>query len=271
MRVIAAAVLSAMLLAGGCGGGDGRPAESIIDKETLVVGVRPDLPAVGLRDANGDFAGLDVDVARYVVGKLGADVEFVSALAADREPLLLSGRADLIFATYSITPERKTRVAFAGPYLLSYQDILVPSDERDIRTVRDLAGRSFCAVRGSNAPDRVIKERGVAATVVTAADYGECMTKLRDGTVDAIATNDVILAGLAARAGGGLRLLNTRYSSERTGVGMRKGDVAGCEAVNRAITAMYQDGTARRLMDKWFGGSGLDLSGVDVPQFEGCT
>ena len=269
MRIMAAVALSAVLLSGACGGGSG--AESIIGKDTLVVGVRPDLPALGLRAANGTFTGLDVDVARYVVGRLGADVKFVSALAADREPLLLSGRADLIFATYSITPERKTRVAFAGPYLISYQDILVPAGERAIDNVRDLAGRTFCAVRGSNAPDRVVKERGVAATVVTAAGYGECVTKLQNGTVDAIATNDVILAGLAARAGGGLRLVNARYSTERTGVGMRKGDVAGCEAVNRAITAMYQDGTARRLMDKWFDGTGLDLSVVAVPQFEGCT
>ncbi|MGI8335791.1 transporter substrate-binding domain-containing protein [Actinomadura scrupuli] len=242
---------------------------SIVDKETLVVGVRPDLPGLGLRLPDGTFEGFDVDVARYLGGRLGARVRFVPALAADREPLLLSGRADLILATFSVTPERKTRVAFAGPYYASYQDILVRSDERRIRGVRDLKGRRICAVRGSDTAERVVEGRKVAAVVVPAADYDQCVTMLRNGAVEAITTNDVILVGLIRREGG-MRLVNAKFGEQRTGIGIRKGDLDGCEALNRAIIRMYQDGTARRLMQKWFGGTGLDLSVIDVPQFEGC-
>lgn len=271
IRATAAVCATAVLvapLAAACG--DARP-DSIVGRDTLVIGVRSHLPLIGLQRQDGTFEGLDVDVARYVAGKLGADVEFIAARAADREPLLLSGKADLIFAIFSITQDRKTRVAFAGPYVVSYQDLLVRADETEIADVRDLAGRNLCAVAGSNVPDRVVEERGVPAVLVPAADYGECMIMLRDGSVDAIATNDVILAGLAQRADGEVRLVNARYSQERTGVGMRQGDVAGCEAINRAITDMYQDGTARRLIRKWFGDSGIDLSVVAVPQFEGCS
>jgi glutamate transport system substrate-binding protein len=135
--------------------------------------------------------------------------------------------------------------------------------------VQDLAGKAICAVEGSNAAERVVAERGVAARLVPAPDYAACTALLRDGEIDAITTNDVILAGLAAREDG-LRLVNARFNEQRTGVGMRKGDVAGCEAVNRAITDMYQDGTAARLLHKWFDGTGLDLGSVHVPRFEGC-
>jgi glutamate transport system substrate-binding protein len=268
MRIRASAIAIVTLLATACG--DPGP-DSILDRDTLVIGVRPDLPLIGLQRPDGTFEGLDVDVARYVAGKLGAEVEFVAAGAADREPLLLSGRADLIFAIFSITQDRKQRVWFAGPYAISYQDLLVREEETRITNVRDLAGRDLCAVEGSNVADRVVEERGVPARLVPAADYPQCMAMLREGTVDVIATNDVILAGLARQAGGGVRLVGARYSQERTGVGMRHGDVAGCEAINRAITDMYQDGTARVLMEKWFGGSGIDLSVVAVPQFEGCS
>ena len=77
-------------------------------------------------------------------------------------------------------------------------------------------------------------------------------------------------AATAATNGGALRLLNAPLSDERYGVGLRKVDVDGCEAVNRAITAMYQDGTAQKLLSRWFAATGLQLT-TAVPQLEGCT
>ena len=67
-----------------------------------------------------------------------------------------------------------------------------------------------------------------------------------------------------------MRLLNAPLSDERYGVGLRRGDVDGCEAEYRAITAMYQDGTAQNLLVKWFASTGLELT-TAVPQFEGCS
>ncbi|MFC4587009.1 glutamate ABC transporter substrate-binding protein [Sphaerisporangium corydalis] len=261
------AVALAVLLAPACGA---TGPDSVAGKGTLVVGVRPDLPGLGLRLPDGTFEGFDVDVAAYLAAKLGAKVRYVAVLAADREAVLLDGRADLVLATYSITQERKKRVSFAGPYHVSYQDIMVRSGQKGIGNVRDLAGRRICAVAGSNAAERVVEERGVAAELVPATDYDQCLALLKDGALDAITTNDVILAGLAHRAGGGLRLVNARFNEQRTGVGIRKGDLDGCEALNRAITDLYQDGTAARLLHKWFDGTGLDLTSIHIPRFEGC-
>ncbi|NUW40292.1 glutamate ABC transporter substrate-binding protein [Nonomuraea rhodomycinica] len=256
------------LLAGGCAAG-GRT--SVLDADRIVIGVRPDLPSVGFRRADGTFEGFDVDVARYIARKLGKDVRFVPVLAAEREKAITSGRADLVLATYTISMDRKQKVLFAGPYHISYQDILVRRDEGGIRNVRDLKGRRICEVKGSNAAQRVVEERKVAAQVVPFPDYAACLAALKQDQVDAITTNDVILAGLAIRDGSGLRLAHAQFNEQRTGVGMRKGDVEGCEEVNRAITAMYQDGTASRLLHRWFGKAGLDLSTLAVPQFEGCS
>ncbi|GAA4044963.1 transporter substrate-binding domain-containing protein [Nonomuraea soli] len=262
------AVLAAACLVTACSAGE---PESIMDKDTLVVGVRPDLPQIGLEVSPGSFQGFDVDVAAYLGKELGKEITFVRALAADRERLLLEDKADLVVATFSITQERKTKIGFAGPYHISYQDILVRPDESRITDVRSLAGRAMCAVEGSNAAERVVEERGVQARLVPAPDYDTCLPKLKSGEIDAITTNDIILAGLALRDGTGLKLLNAQFNEQRSGVGLRKGDVRGCEELNRAITRMYQDGTARMLLDKWFGKSGIDLSIVAVPQFEGCS
>ncbi|TYK49389.1 transporter substrate-binding domain-containing protein [Actinomadura decatromicini] len=265
-RIAAACVLAGGLLAA-CGQDGG---ESLMDKSTLVVGVRPDLPGLGLRRADGSFEGFDIDVARYMADRLGKKVRFVQVLSAERIPALTSGRADLVLATLSVTPERKTQVAFAGPYSMSFQDVLVRSDERAVKGVRDLKGRRFCGVEGSDPVKRLLAINGMTAQIVKARDYDECMALIKQRRVDAITTNDVILAGLIRREGGGFRLVDARISEQNTGIGLRRGDLDGCEALNRAITRMYQDGTAAKLMNKWFGGTGLNVSNVEIPQFEGC-
>ncbi|MBT2212799.1 transporter substrate-binding domain-containing protein [Actinomadura sp. NEAU-AAG7] len=270
MRLLSTLVLLGGLLTACADVGDVGGGKSLLDKDTLVVGVRPDLPGLGLRRSDGSFEGFDIDVARYVADKLKRKVRFIQVLSKDRLTVLTAGKADMVLATLSVTPERKTDISFAGPYYASYQDILVRSDER-AKSVRDLKGRRFCGVEGSDPVKRLKAVHGMTADVIPAADYDACMAKIRTGAVDAITTNDVILAGLIRREGTGYRLLNARISEQNTGIGVRRGDVDGCEALNRAITKMYQDGTAAKLITKWFSGTGLDLTYMKIPQFEGCS
>jgi glutamate transport system substrate-binding protein len=269
MRAIAAALgLVVALAAAGCGAGG---SSSVAGRSSLVVGVKADQPGLGLEDAHSSFAGFDVDVARYVAGRLGAShVTFRAITSAQRESWLQRGLVDMVVATYSITPQRETLVTFGGPYYVAHQDTLVPAAETDVHTVHDLAGRRICAVTGSTSAQRIIVALGISARPVTAASYSDCVSKLAAGSLDAVSTDDLILAGFAASRKGTMRLLNAPLSDERYGVGLRKGDVDGCEAVNRAITAMYQDGTAQKLLVKWFASTGLELT-TAVPQFEGCS
>ncbi|WP_067818525.1 transporter substrate-binding domain-containing protein [Actinomadura kijaniata] len=248
--------------------GDGGP-DSFLDRDTLRVGVRTDLPNIGSRQPDGTLAGLDVDVSREVARRLGKRVRIVPVRSDERERLLAADRIDLA-PTYWALPDRKLRLMFAGPYLRTSLDILVRADETRIRRVQDLRGRRLCAVTAAGAAEQVIEERRVPAVAVPAGTYDECVRMLRDRRVDAVSTNDVILAGIRAREGGWVRLLNAGFGERDIAIGLRRTDLAGCEAVNKAITRMYQDGTAARLMRKWFDGTGLNLSTVDVPQFEGC-
>jgi glutamate transport system substrate-binding protein len=244
---------------------------SIVGQQTLRIGVKADQPGLGLRLPDGRFAGFDVDVARYVAAKLGVrpdHITFVPVTSATRETALENGSVDLVFATYSITPERETKVTFGGPYYVAHQDTMVRAGDTAIRSVHDLKGKRLCAVTGSNSWKRVTQELNIAATLVPAASYSACVAMLRDRRVDAVSTDDLILAGFA-RAGTEVRIVNAPFSYERYGIGIRKGDVSGCEAVNRAVSQMYLDGTAAALLQKWFGKTGLQLD-THVPQFEGC-
>jgi glutamate transport system substrate-binding protein len=263
------AALTLLVALTGCGTGGGT---SIADKDTLVIGVSKDQPGLGSRRPDGTFQGFDIDVARYIgahLEKKPKKVEFKVVQYSDRESSVQKGTVDLVISSYSITPERKTKIAFAGPYYVAHQDTLVRSSDAAIKNVRDLSGRRLCKVTGSVSWQRVTIERGVPAQLVNASTYGDCMTKLTGGGLDAISTDDLILAGFAAQKGRSVRFVNAPISDERYGVGIRQGDVTGCEDINKAITEMYLDGTAAKLLRRWFGTTGLQLT-TTVPQFEGC-
>jgi ABC-type amino acid transport substrate-binding protein len=275
----AAAVLAAAAVLGSgaaCAIADAG-VDSVAGKDALVIGVNGDQPGLGERRADGSFTGFDVDIAKEIARRLevrAGDVAFKRVTSATREKMLQDGAVDLVVASYSVTPERKVRVSFAGPYYVAHQDILVRrSDAGRIRSIDDLKGRRLCRVPGSVSFPRVHDEQGVAALPVEASGYAGCLSELTGGRLDAVSTDDLILAGLAAKAsgnGGGLSIVNAPFTDEPYGVGIRKGDVDGCEAVNKAITGMYQDGTAPRLLDKWFRPAGLKVT-TTVPQFEGCV
>ncbi|WP_231335753.1 glutamate ABC transporter substrate-binding protein [Actinomadura graeca] len=243
---------------------------SVSGKDALVVGVKADQPGLGLLE-KGTYRGFEVDVGTHIARRMGAKrVTFRTVTSADRERLLNDHSVDLVLASYSITPDRAKAVTFGGPYYVAHQDIMVRRGEEGIQNVRDLAGRRLCQASGSVSTERVVIGLGIRPRLVPSPSYSECVRKLLGGDVDAVSTGDLVLAGFAARYRDRVKIVNAPFTDERYGVGLRSGDVDGCEKVNRALTVMYQDGTAARLLRKWFGASELSLT-TSVPEFEGCS
>jgi glutamate transport system substrate-binding protein len=84
---------------------------------------------------DGKPAGFDVDVATYIAKYLGYpadDITWVDAPSSDREKLIEDGKAELVVASYSMTPQREKVVTFAGPYLVAGQSLMVRMDDTGI-------------------------------------------------------------------------------------------------------------------------------------------
>nr|WP_282707149.1 glutamate ABC transporter substrate-binding protein [Nonomuraea coxensis] len=244
----------------------------------VAVGTKWDQPGLGLKFGTGEPQGFDVDVARYVVRALapGRDVRITwrEAPSSAREAMLQNGGVDLVFATYAIIPARRPRVTFGGPYVSVPQDTMVLATNTTIRTNQDLRDTRLCLAKGSNSYRRIVDpppdgKLGLPARLVPAENYSDCVRKLDAGQLDAVSTENLVLAGYAAADPGRFRLLGDPVGVERWGVGIKKGDTATCEAVNAAIAAMWRDGTAERLLRKWFGDTGLTLPSA-LPAPEGC-
>ena len=228
------------------GGGDGGG-------ETVTVGIKYDQPGLGFREGNNPPTGFDVDVAKAVLAEMGYEedqIEWAEAPTPQRENMLENGQVDMIFATYSITEERDERVDFAGPYFMAGQDILVSVDETEINSPEDLNGRNLCSVSGSTPAQNVRDTYADEVELVEQDGYSECLTFLQSGQVDAVTTDDIILAGLAAsdEYAGQFKVVGTAFTEEPYGVGLPEGDVETCEAVNEAIQKLQDDGTIDELL-----------------------
>ena len=225
------------------GGATGDGAGSGLD--SLRIGIKFDQPGLGLREGS-EYTGFDVEVAKYVAGQLGVDeanIQWVEAPSAQRETLLETDQVDLIFATYSITDARKERVSFAGPYFIAGQGLLVRADDDSITGKDTLDGKVLCSVTGST-PAQKIADEYPAVQLQEYGTYSECLPVLLSGQIDAITTDDTILAGFASQEqyAGRLKLAGEPFSTERYGVGVQKGNEL-CQQVNTAIEAMIEDGS----------------------------
>ena len=212
------------------------------------IGIKFDQPGLGFKKS-GTYVGFDVDVAKYIAKKLGYsedEIVWKEAPSKQREAMLQNGDVDMILATYSITDERKKAVSFAGPYFVAGQDLLVRKDDHSINGPEDLNGKRLCSVTGSTSAATVKEKFASEVQLMEQPGYAECATALFSGIVDAVTTDDIILAGLASASRGKLRVVGKPFTQEYYGVGIKKGDTKFAAQINNAIVDMIQDGSWKR-------------------------
>jgi len=252
-KALAAVALAAtgVLALSGCG--------SSSDGESIRIGIKYDQPGLGYQDGR-DYTGFDTDVARYVAKELGYSedqIEWVEAPSANRENMLVNGQVDMIFATYSISESRLKTVDFAGPYFYAGQDLLVQQENTDITGPDSLAGKNLCSVTGSTSAKKIQDKYSSTVQLVQQNSYSDCVVALNAGMVDAVTTDDIILAGLGAtRANQGeLKLVGNTFTEERYGIGLPKGSDQ-CADINAAINKMVETGAWEQAVEKNVGASG---------------
>lgn len=243
--VAAAAALALSFSLAACGD-DGSSGSGSGD-EKITVGIKFDQPGVGLKTPDGTYTGFDVDVATYVAKQLGhdpGDIEWKEAKSADRETLLQRGDVDFIAASYSINDERAAKVDFAGPYLLAHQDVLIRADDNSINKPEDLNNKKLCSVTGSTSAQNVKTKIAPQAQLQEYGGYSECLTGLENGVIDALTTDDSILAGYASQPEfeGKFKLGGFEMSNENYGIGVQKGSELK-EQINDALEKMVADGS----------------------------
>ncbi len=181
-------------------------------------------------------------------------------VSANREDFIERGEVDIVVATYTINDDRKQRISFAGPYYEAGQSLLTLKDNTDINGPDDLAGKSVCTVSGST-PEANLLANYPDTKVVPFGTYSECLEPLRNGQVDAVSTDNVILAGFAAE-NDDLEVRGEPFTTEPYGIGLAREDTDFRMWINDTLETMFADGSWTKA---WEDTAGTVLPTPDPP------
>jgi glutamate transport system substrate-binding protein len=232
----------------------------VLEQGTIKVGVKYDQPGFGLvNPTTGEVEGFDVEIARLIVEAIGPDIdiEFVEAVSRNREPFIQDGTVDIVVATYTINDTRKQVVDFAGPYFVAQQDIMVSADDDTITEVGDLNDKNVCTVQGSTSATN-LAAAAPDANVTLFETYSQCAEALGDGRVEAVTTDNTILAGLVQASEGAYKLIEAPFSQEPYGIGLKKDDDAWRDFINDRLEEIFEGGEWADAFEATLGQIGLD-------------
>jgi polar amino acid transport system substrate-binding protein len=226
--------------------------DRIRERGRLVVGLDTSSNLFSFRDpASGSIVGFDVDIAREVARDLFGDpdrIEYHILTSADRVESLVDRSVDIVAKTMTINCERREKVAFSTVYFEAGQRVLV-SKGSGIRGMEDLADRWVCAVAGTTNMHR-LQELAPNARVLSVPNWADCLVVMQQRQVDAVTSDDSILAGLAAQDPN-LELVGPPVSDEPYGIGVNKSDSDLVRQVNATLDRIRADGTWQRIHDRW--------------------
>jgi glutamate transport system substrate-binding protein len=153
-------------------------------------------------------------------------------------------------------------VDFAGPYYEAGQDIMVAKGNPEkIEGPDDLAGKTVCSVEGST-PAQNIRDNYPEAQLTTYDVYSKCADDLKNGNVQAVTTDNVILTGLIAGSPDDFELVGNPFTEEPYGVGLKLGDTEFRNFINDVLEESFDDGTWAEAWDRTAG----DISGTEAPE-----
>jgi polar amino acid transport system substrate-binding protein len=235
----------------------GSTMAQIAQRGRLVVGVDQNNYRFGYRDpATGNLVGFEIDLAYEIAAAIFGDrtkVQFRAVTTAEREEAVRKGTVDIVIRSMTMNCDRWQRVAFSTEYFSAGQAVLVAKGAT-IKGRKDLAGKKVCAAAGSTSIRNIAAEIPNARPV-SGADALDCLVMLQQHQVDAVSTDDAILAGFAAQDPSTV-VLPDRFTKEPYGMAMKKESTDLVRFVNGVLERLRANGTWTRLYDKWLSSLG---------------
>lgn len=223
----------------------------------LIVGCKMDVPGLSFYDEEADsWSGLEVELAYQTAANLfGVDideakeqglVQFIGVTVADREEKLEKEEVDCLFATYTITDERKERFAFSESYYTDYIGLMVRTSGEDpnslgtdeIRSIADLDGKKIGVPKKATTRKAFLNYIDTMNSIKAAPiffeyeDYESIFKALKEGAIDVMAVDVSILNNYVDHS---TKILGDRFGGQHYGAAVRKEDVALLDYVNQAL------------------------------------
>ena len=249
--------------------------KKIHDTKTIHVAYRSDAVPFSFADADRKPTGYMVELCRSVIGviekQIGVvplQVDWVPVTAQTRFSAVSSGQADMECGATSVTLGRMKEVAFSSLTFVDGTGLLVRAATPG-NSLLDLANKKIAVIPGTSnerALNEALKTKLVTATVVPVPTREEGLAQLEAGSIDALASDRVLLVGLVAKSKDpkALALLGDPLSYEPYAIVLPRGDWAMRQAVDAALSQIYRSPALPELYNRWFAALGRPAPVLEI-------
>lgn len=216
--------------------------------------------------SDGEYKGVDVELAREAFQRLGYRPRFENIVWEDKDKLLADGTIDCLWSSYSMNG-REDKYQWAGPYLYSRQMVVVRA-ESEIQTLQDLKGKRIAVQATTKAEDlflhNIESDLPQMEQVNCFSTTNELYAALRKNYADAIAGHEAMLGSLVQDGEGAYRMLKESPYKSELGVAFKKGTHKEAAAdLTETLKEMQDEGITEEIVSKY----GLDADEI-LPEGE---
>lgn len=238
--------------------------KKILDSKTVTIAYRTDALPFSYEGEGKQPAGYTVDLCKRIAASLERQLKvtplqlkWVPATSQNRLELVRKGQADMECGSTTVTLSRMSEVDFSS-YVFVDTTGVIARRAAGAKSFKDLAGKRIAVVGNTTnqvALDAALKKLGVGATVVRVKNREEALASLQAGSVDAFASDKVLLLGFAVKMKDPSQymLLDDDLSFEPYAIVLPRGDVSFRVAVNRALSEIYRSDEIVEIFRRAFG------------------
>ena len=214
-------------------------------------------------DRNGDYAGIDADIAREACQRAGYEPVFTEVAWDERDHYLENGNLDCLWTAF-IMDGREDRYNWTESYLDSELAVLADWKALD-KSVEDFRGPGGIAVRAGSRAEELLLEmgdtaKGEAESVYSCGTFSMAMTAFVKGYANGLAGHRIVLQQLLDSNPEEYKFLEEKWQKVHLGVAFLKGQEAQKhDRIDQALREMKADGTIQKIAEQY--GMGTDESG----------
>lgn len=247
--------------------------EKVARTGEFIIGYRSDASPLSYDNAEGQPSGYSVDLCRRIaaavkahLGKSDIETKFVAIPSDQRIAAVKTGMIDIECGSTTVTMSRQRDVDFTLPTFVTGGSVLSLA-ENGIQSMSDLAGKKVGVVRSTTTTEQLeayLAKNLIDAEIVSVADRTEGMNRLNKGSIDAFASDQIVLIGQVIEAlyPKQYALANETFSYEPYALVVRRDDADFRLVANRALTQLYRSGQHGQIYNKWIGRIGIRPSPI---------
>lgn len=220
---------------------------------------------------SGKVEGFDIEVGDALCAAMKAKCEWVTADFDGAIESLKAKKFDAYIAQMSITEKRKAEVAFAGPYSNTPARLVAKKGSGIKPTVEGLKGKTVGVQRSTIHAD-YIEQKLKGVKVNSYATQDDANADLANGRIDAILADSAVMYDWMQKQGKGKYefagdpIIDEKIFGVGTGIAVRKEDTALLKEINAALKVITDNGTYKKINDKYFP---FSIRGKTAPDFQG--